>query len=163
MKDFIAAAAEILRTSQPGQEDESIVDADALADLEESIASPKVWIVSLEWNQPPSEVTGDTGIVGVFANEATAQAAGHAERFQLDAEGTSVYQFSMCAGRYCSTCGQETEQLGSCVHECTAPDEDDDAFCDHCGAETNDRGSCDNNHDEWDVDVHVTEHEVSKQ
>lgn len=57
----------------------------------------------------------------------------------------------MREGRYCASCGDETR------HECTYVGEH---FCDYCGAELNGHGTCDNDHDDWDVDVHVTEHEV---
>lgn len=37
---------------------------------------------------------------------------------------------------------------------------DNPLWCDGCGAELKEDGTCDNDHDEWDIDVHVTEHEV---
>lgn len=114
-----------------------------------------VWIVSLEWNQPPSEVTGDTGICGVFTTKEAAEAAAAAERKEYDEDGDSVYQFSMRDDHYCGWCGEETCQ-------CHDREYDDAEFCTACGAELKDTGSCDNDHDEWDIDVHVTEHEVKE-
>ena len=57
-----------------------------------------VWIVSLEWNFPPSEVTGETGIVSVHGSEESARKAQRAEQEQLHAEGRKVYQFSPAEG-----------------------------------------------------------------
>ena len=114
-----------------------------------------VWVVSYEWNTtPPSEWTGDTGIVGVFETKDLAERAAMEARTEQHDAGRTVYQFSMREGRVCSTCGDEEP-----AHVCPNPD-GDDAFCDQCGAELKDTGSCDNDHDEWDLDVHVTEHEV---
>lgn len=122
----------------------------------------KVWIVSLEWNTPPSEVTGDTGIVGVYAEEADAQLAGSAERARLHREGQNVYQYSQAAGAWCSGCGQETPRtpLGEPLACPNEADHDVADWCQYCGAECTDSGDCNNDHDEWDIDVHVTEHEV---
>lgn len=118
----------------------------------------KVWIVSLEWNQPPSEVTGDTGIVGVFADEAKALACRAETQAELEKEGSDIYEYSMWQGRYCSTCGKDLRGWTEPVHVCDPNGAD--AFCDHCGAELTANGTCDNDHDTWDIDVHCTEHEV---
>lgn len=117
----------------------------------------KVWIVSLEWNRPTSELTGDTGIEGVFAEEGPAQVFALKTRRTLEADGRNVYEFSMLAGRHCIGCG-ELNTVDGKPHVCTAPEKDD--FCDQCGAELTDNSTCDNDHEEWDVDVHCTEHEV---
>lgn len=91
-----------------------------------------VWIVSLEWNDPPSEVCGDTGIVGVYATEAAAQAAATVERRRIIMEdGQRVYGF----------CGH-----GDGIMTVEACDESGEA--------------CDDDHDAWDLDVHVTQHTV---
>lgn len=120
----------------------------------------KVWIVSHEWNQPPSEVTGDTGIVGVFADEGPAIKAAHAERLELEKNGETVYQFSMLAGRHCLACGQQNMVDGT-PHDCDESPETED-FCDYCGAALKEDGTCDNDHDDWTIDVHCTEHEVQE-
>lgn len=120
-----------------------------------------LWIVSLEWNTPPSEVTGDTGIVGLYATEAGALAAAAAERANYDQQGQQVYQYSQIQGAYCSTCGEANprDAAGRPQQQpCSVGDED--KWCDHCGAELTDSGSCNNDHDEWDIDVHVTSHQV---
>lgn len=96
-----------------------------------------VWVVIIEWNQPPSEVTGDPGLVGVYATQASAEAAKLAEQKRFDAEGQMVYQYTNHAGSHCGACGDPTD-----------------------GAELKDTGSCDNDHDEWDIDVHVREAQV---
>lgn len=119
-----------------------------------------VWIVSLEWNQPPSEVTGDTGIVGVFATEGQAQKAAAAERLEREQDGSTVYEFSMLAGRHCVSCGEQNVQDDGTPHKCANPDGSDNVFCDYCGAECHANGGCDNDHDNWDIDVHCTEHEI---
>jgi hypothetical protein len=118
----------------------------------------KVWVVSLEWNQPPSEMVGDTGIEGVYAEEGPAQTFAHATRLKLEEDGHDVYEFSMLAGRHCIGCGDVNMKDGK-PHVCKAEPDNED-YCDHCGAELTDNGTCDNNHDEWDVDVHCAEHEV---
>jgi len=117
-----------------------------------------VWTVSLEYNdRAPSDVTGDTGILGVYLRQEDAEAAGLAERQQRHDDGQLVWQYSTVPGRYCGACGQEANEPGAHEH---CDQEGADAFCDMCGAENKETGSCDNDHDEWDIDVHVTEHEV---
>lgn len=108
----------------------------------------QVWIVSLEWNHPPSEVTGDTGIVDVFVGPGAEQAARQRQRQEQESfdEHEQVYDYSMAPGRYCIACGELTA-----VCHCLKSAE---AFCDHCGAELNRFNSCDNDHDEWSIDVH---------
>ncbi len=119
-----------------------------------------IWIVSLEWNDPPSEVTGDTGIVAVFDNKADADACAAAERAHMESEcELSVYNYSMREGRFCGWCGEDDAP----DHNCERPDIDEPVYCDHCGAELTETGSCDNDHDEWDIDVHVTEHQIHYQ
>lgn len=118
-----------------------------------------VFVVSIEWNDPPSEVTGDTGVVAVRATQTSAEAVAMDERRKLEDEGRAVYDYSQVAGRYCAACGFDTYECAA-DHECNEPDDEAQNFCDHCGAETNSRESCDNDHDAWDVDVHVSEHEV---
>lgn len=131
--------------------------ADARAELT-SLEQRKVWIVSLEWNQPPSEVTGDTGIVGVFEHEGAARQATDAAKAEWEDAGYTVWQFTNREGRYCIGCGEPHRTNGK-EHTCTAsPDAEN--FCDYCGAELKENGGCDNDHDEWDIDVHCTEHEV---
>lgn len=127
------------------------VAADVIAGRDNSAPSASVWVVSLEWNRAPSEVTGDTGIVGVYATEAAARFAQEATRCEFDNDGQCVYQYTMREGRYCSSCGEKPEHsdLG-CTHA-------DPTFCDQCGAELKATGDCDNDHDEWDIDVHCTE------
>jgi hypothetical protein len=121
-----------------------------------------VYVVSVEWNEPPSEVTGDPGIVCVCANEALANEARHAERLSLDSQGHSVYELSNTPGRYCAFCGEPNAvNADGTFAECKAPENFADAeWCDCCGAELNHVDECDNDHDEWDVDVHVTPHEL---
>jgi hypothetical protein len=119
-----------------------------------------VWIVSLEWNRPPSEVTGDTGIVGVFADEDSARVAQHAERAELDEAGEVVYQYSIGDGVFCVACGEREIDERGIAHTCTALPDHPEEFCAQCGAELNDRLSCDNDHAEWDIDVHCTAYEV---
>lgn len=126
----------------------------------QSVPISSVWIVSLEWNFPPSEVTGDTGIVKVFAGPDAARlarACQQQEQADLDADGRLVYQFSIKPNRYCIGCGEEAEQHAG-GHECANPDAED--FCDQCGAELKESGSCDNDHDEWEIDVHCHEFPV---
>lgn len=117
----------------------------------------KVWIVSLEYNdRAPSEVTGETGILGVFVNEADARALQAAEQAELHEDYQIVYQYSHEPGRYCIACGEE-----AAGHVCkNAFPEDAEEFCDLCGAEFGNNNTCDNDHDEWDIDVHCTEFEV---
>jgi hypothetical protein len=119
-----------------------------------------VWIVSLEWNQPKSEVTGDTGIVGVFVDEDTARVAQQAERAELAEAGEVVYQYSIGDGVYCAACGERELDARGFQHWCECDPDTEAEFCVQCGAELNDRLSCDNDHAEWDVDVHCTEHTV---
>jgi hypothetical protein len=114
----------------------------------------KVWIVSLEWNHPPSEVTGDSGIVDVFDNEAAARTCQLATKREFETNGDDVYEFSYVAGRYCSGCGLDAPG----EHTCEYPDSEE--FCDHCGAELNANDSCDNDHDAWDIDIHCREYDV---
>jgi hypothetical protein len=73
-----------------------------------------VWIVSLEWNFPPSEVTGDTGVVSVHQTKDGAIAARKAEQQRLHEEGQKVYNFPNAV----------------------------------------------DNEDDWDIDVHCTQHLV---
>lgn len=124
-----------------------------------------VFIVSLEWNDPPSEVTGDTGIEGVFIDKASADARAHSERVTLERDDNRVvYNFTNRAGRYCAWCGTEqaydvaSDSFSACT--CGAGPDDQETYCDHCCAELTDTESCLNDHDEWEVDVHVTEHHV---
>jgi hypothetical protein len=76
--------------------------------------SGTVWIVSLEWNFPPSEIVGDTGIVSVHTNEADAKAAQEAEQTEWASKDRKVYAFP----------------------------------------------HLEDNDEEWDIDVHCSEHEV---
>jgi len=118
-----------------------------------------VWVVSLEWNDPPSEVTGETGIVGVFATEAAARVAATAEKRERHDDGQTVWQFSMAPDSHCIACGEAMGPLA--VHVCkNAFPKDAEEFCDRCGAELGNHNSCDNDHDAWDIDVHVTAHEI---
>jgi hypothetical protein len=123
-----------------------------------------VYIVSLEWNDPPSEVTGDTGIVGVFATKAAADAAAVAERQRWSAdERVDVYQYDNIEGAFCELCGEPAprDEAGKPT-SCQRQHGPDDAieWCDYCGAELCDSGDCHNDHDDWYIDVHVTKHEV---
>lgn len=119
-----------------------------------------VYVVSLEWNFPPSEVTGDSGIVGVFATQALADAAAVKERREFEQNGDKVFGFTMAEGRYCGICGElRALNTDPDVQGCSC-DEGEAVCCDQCGADLNERGSCDVDHDEWDIDVHVTEHQV---
>lgn len=95
----------------------------------------KVYIVSLEWNEPPSESTGDPGIVGVFFSRVAAEAAATEERRKLVTdEGLHVY--------------------GYCLHG----DADGELIpTGQCEAEDRE---CNTDHDEWDIDVHITAHTV---
>lgn len=123
-----------------------------------------VWIVSTEWNIAPSEVTGETGIIGVFATERAAQLAGAKERAEYDAGGQTVYNYSQDEYAYCAWCGEacKRDELGK-PQECPCEKANDPGaydFCHHCGAELTDSKDCNNDHDEWDIDIHVTEHTV---
>lgn len=120
-------------------------------------AGAHVWVVIIEWNDPPSEVTGDPGLVGVYATEAGAKAAQLSEQQRFDSEGSNVDGFTMRDGRYCSVCGEDT---GDPTHTHDHGPDAEAEFCDCCGAELTAVGSCDNDHDEWDVDIHVRETEV---
>ncbi len=123
---------------------------------------PNVWIVSLEWNQPPSEVTGDTGIVDVFFNEDDALKCQLATQWEHD-ERQMVYEFSQVAGRHCVSCGEIAVDEKGVEHTCKnelADHEDREEFCDYCGAECHANGGCDNDHDNWDIDVHCCEYDV---
>jgi hypothetical protein len=117
----------------------------------------KVYIVSLEWNAPPAEVTGDPGLVGAYARKAQADRAAEVERQRLDKEGQQVYAYSMRAGRYCGACGEDDRVPGA---HALCSDTSEPEFCDRCGAEYTEIGTCDNDHDEWTIDVHVSELEV---
>lgn len=76
-------------------------------------------------------------------------------------ERQNVYEYSMVAGRHCGMCGEHAVQDDGTPHVCANGDKATDVgFCDHCGAELMDNDTCDNDHDEWAVDVHCTEHEV---
>lgn len=116
----------------------------------------KVYVVSLEWNQPSSEVTGDPGLVGVYATREAADRAAAGERKEHDENGEQVYGYTMGEGVYCPVCGEREP----CYDAACVASNEDGAFCDQCGAEAKDTGSCDNDHDEWTIDVHVTEMEV---
>lgn len=119
-----------------------------------------VWIVSLEWNFPPSEVTGDTGIVGVFLTETAARQSQRETQEEFDQQGSAVYGYSYESGRYCIACGEQGTK-GAADHACqNAFPADAEEFCDQCGAELGVNNTCDNDHDEWDIDVHCTEHTV---
>lgn len=118
-----------------------------------------VWIVSLEWNQPPSEVTGDTGICGVFTEEAAALACRAETQAEFENEGSDVYAYSMWQGRYCETCGKDLRGWTEPVHVCAPSPKT--PYCTTCGSErTGPDDTCDKDHDLWDIDVHCTEHEV---
>lgn len=120
-----------------------------------------VWIVSLEWNQPPSEVTGDTGVVDVFTNEAAARTCQLATQREHDEDGQTVYEFSMVAGRHCVNCGYQDVQDDGTKHVCVNADETSEGlFCAYCAAECHANGGCDNDHDDWDIDVHCREYSV---
>lgn len=120
-----------------------------------------VYVVSLEWNHPPSEVTGDSGIEGVYATRALAEAAAATTRRQFEQDGSTVYRFSMAEGRYCAICGElRAVEADPYLQAGCSCDEGDEEFCDQCGAELTDHKTCHNDHDEWDIDVHVTEHDV---
>lgn len=123
----------------------------------------EVWIVSLEWNHPPSEVTGDTGIVDVFVGSGAEQAARKRQRQEQESfdEHEQVYEYSMAPGRYCIACG---ELKAVCLGQgCPNIDpESAEEFCDHCGAELNRFNSCDNDHDEWSIDVHCHKFEATE-
>ena len=110
-----------------------------------------VWIVALEWNQPPCEVTGDPGLVGAYWTQADAERVAAATRRQWDAAGEQVYEYSMREGRYCIACGVADTVAD---HHC---EDQGESFCDQCGAELSEVGTCDNDHDEWTIDVHVRE------
>lgn len=114
-----------------------------------------VWIVSVEWNFPALEVTGAPGICGVYSTSEAAEIRAAAERKSYDEDGQQVHAFSMADGRYCGACGELTKEC-----HCSGAAERT-AFCHQCGAETNANESCDNDHDEWDIDVHVTEHQIN--
>ncbi len=118
----------------------------------------KIWIVSLEWNRPPSEVTGDTGIVGVYATEALARASQRETQREFDEDGDQVYRYSMGGDLYCTGCGERATDKEGKPHVCQSGFVDE--FCSDCGAELNDNDSCDNDHDDWDIDVHCTEHTI---
>lgn len=55
-----------------------------------------VWVVVLEWNQPPAEATGDPGLVGVYHSKESADRAADAERKRFDAQGQFVYPSGKC-------------------------------------------------------------------
>lgn len=145
---------------------ETVADVEALeeriARLERRIAPVderrRVWVVMVEWNIAPSEVTGDPGLVGVYSTAAKAEAAAQAERVDYNEQGQTVHNFTNAPDSHCIGCGQRTEQPGTGVHECSNPDAEE--FCGHCGAELKETGSCDNDHDEWDIDLHVREVEI---
>ncbi len=123
-----------------------------------------VWIVSVEWNQPPSEVTGDTGIVGVFADEAKAKIAAATERRNYDDNGTEVFNYSYEDGSYCGECGEACDRSDDgALLPCKRKHEDTPyQWCEQCGAELTETGSCNNDHDEWEIDIHVTEHTIQR-
>lgn len=126
-----------------------------------TLAPAAVWVVSLEWNQPTSEQTGDPGVEGLFFDEQAARDFAHETRADLHTKGHAVINYSHEPGSYCALCGEEQRHATpKAPHRCTVPSEADDAFCDCCGAELTDNGSCDNDHDDWDVDVHVGRYEV---
>lgn len=122
-----------------------------------------VYIVSLEWNDPPSEVTGETGILGVYATREAAAAAALAERQTLEAEERTVYNFTYHEHRYCAGCGAENAATVDGFTPCPEAEQHDEFhWCEYCGAELTERETCENDHDEWDIDVHVSEHEVQE-
>lgn len=118
-----------------------------------------VFVVSQEWNKPPSEVCGDPPIVGVFATEASAIAARLKECQSLEDDGYDVSGYSFEPERFCAACGEESTGEDGKPHECANPD-GENKWCDCCGAELKATGDCDEDHDEWDIDVHVTVHPV---
>jgi len=113
-----------------------------------------VWVVSLEWNQAPSDVTGDTGIVGVYATEAAADAARRAEQERLHAADEQVYGYSTGEDCYCPRCGVRWGTGAHRERDCNPDGEE--TYCSECGDELGAEG-CDREHDEWTIDVHCTE------
>ena len=113
-----------------------------------------VWVVILEWNQPPSEVTGDPGLVGVYYDAKSARLARLEQQKAFDEQGQTVYEYTNAPGRYCCHCGELDAEHEDKLCPYAKDDEDGD-FCSYCGAELKDTGSCDNDHDAWDIDVHI--------
>lgn len=118
-----------------------------------------VFSVSLEWNDPPSEICGDPPCVGVCATREGAETRRLVECKALDEDGYTVHDFSIVAGRTCGACGEHEQDENGNPHTCANP-KGPVMWCDWCGTKLNRRGSCDEDHDEWDVDVHVTEHQL---
>lgn len=118
-----------------------------------------VFVVTIEWERPSSEVTGDPGICGVFLTRSAADLDAYAERKSYDEAGETVANYSMVEGRYCGNCGEQIK-YSPVTKVCQCSGAGEESFCDCCGAELNDNGECDNDHDEWTIDIHVTECEV---